>query len=245
LPTYVLPLFPPISVLVAVGLLRWREQRAASRDAGTTVALTIVRLLAIACLTLAVVGGDRFGIPRLWIGAEWSRWLLLAVVFLAWSLLESRAHRAHDASAWLARMAWVPVPGLLCVHLLFPTALVSATKTPWAALRRHDAALREATRVIVTNATGHPINWTTGRTDLILVGDPNEFDNELGLEAERARFISHAELQPRVREWLGSGSVAIAADARSVEAIAEAMPERVRAREIDRELGILVLSPAR
>jgi 4-amino-4-deoxy-L-arabinose transferase len=245
LPTYVLPLFPPISVLVAVGLLRWREQRAASRDAGTMVALTIVRLLAIACLTLAVVGGDRFGIPRLWIGAEWSRWLLLAVVFLAWSLLESRAHRAHDASAWLARMAWVPVPGLLCVHLLFPTALVSATKTPWAALRRHDAALREATRVIVTNATGHPINWTTGRTDLILVGDPNEFDNELGLEAERARFISHAELQPRVREWLGSGSVAIAADARSVEAIAEAMPERVRAREIDRELGILVLSPAR
>jgi hypothetical protein len=142
-------------------------------------------------------------------------------------------------------MAWVPVPALLCVHLLFPTALISATKAPWDALQRHDAALREATRVIVTNTTGHPIHWTTGRTDLILVGDPNEFDNELGIETEKARFVSYEALQPRVREWLASGSVVIAAEPGTVDALAKTMPERVRTREIDRELAILVLSPAR
>jgi 4-amino-4-deoxy-L-arabinose transferase len=245
LPTYVLPLFPPASALVAVGLLRWREGRASSRDAGTMVALVIVRVLALACVALAVLGGDRLGLPRLWTGAEWSRWLLLAVAFVAWSLLESRAHRTTSAPGWLARMAWVPVPVLLCVHLLFPTALVAATKAPWDTLQRHDAALREATRVIVNNTTAHPVNWSTGRTDLILVGDPNEFDNELRIESERARFISHAELLSRVREWLGSGSVAIALDAASVQAIVKAMPERVRVREVDRELGIVVLSPTR
>lgn len=245
LPTYVLPLFPPASALVAVGLLRWREGRASSRDAGTTVALVIVRVLALACVALAVLGGARFGLPRLWSGAEWSRWLLLAVMFLAWSLLEARAHHAFTAPSWLARMAWVPVPALMCVHLLFPTALISATKAPWDALQRHDAALREATRVIVTNTTGHPINWTTGRTDLILVGDPNEFDNELGIETEKARFVSYEALQPSVRAWLASGSVVIAAGPGTVDAIAKAMPEHVRTREIDRELAILVLAPAR
>jgi 4-amino-4-deoxy-L-arabinose transferase len=245
LPTYVLPLFPPISAMVAPGSLRWREGRAESRDGGTAVVLAIVRLLAVACLILAVLGAGRFGIPRLWLGAEWARWLLLSVIFLLWSLLESRAHQVRDASAWLARIAWVPVPVLACVHLLFPTALVSATKTPWSALQRHHAALREASRVIVNNTTGHPINWSTGRTDLILVGDPNEFDNELGIAAEKSRFISHAELQSRVREWLGAGSVVIAADSGTVDSIAKAMPERVRTREVDRELGILVLSPAR
>lgn len=245
LPTYVLPLLPPASALVAVGLLRWREGRASSRDAGTTVALVIVRVLALACVALAVLGGARFGLPRLWSGAEWSRWLLLAVMFLTWSLLEARAHHASTAPSWLARMAWVPVPALMCVHLLFPTALISATKAPWDALQRHDAALREATRVIVTNTTGHPINWTTGRTDLILVGDPNEFDNELGIETEKARFVSYEALQPSVRAWLASGSVVIAAGPGTVDAIAKAMPEHVRTREIDRELAILVLAPAR
>jgi 4-amino-4-deoxy-L-arabinose transferase len=245
LPTYVLPLFPPISALVAVGLLRWREGRVDSRDGGTSVVLAIVRLLSLACLIVALVGAQPLGIPRLWMGAEWARWLLLSVVFMTWSLLESRAHRTRDAFGWLARIAWVPVPALACVHLLFPTALVSATKAPMAVLQRHDAALRQASRVIVNNTTGHPVNWSTGRTDLILVGDPNEFDNELGIEAEKSRFISHAELQSRVREWLGAGSVVIVADAGLVSAIAKAMPERVRTRDVDRELGILVLSPAR
>jgi 4-amino-4-deoxy-L-arabinose transferase len=245
LPTYVLPLFPPASALVAVGLLRWREARAASRDGGTAVALAIVRTLAIGCAVLTVTGGVTLGIPRLWMETEWPRWLLLAVAFLAWSLLESRAHRTSDASTWLARMAWVPVPMLMCVHLLFPTALVAATKAPWAALQRHDAALRQASRVIVNNTTGHPVNWSTGRTDLILVGDPNEFDNELGIEADQSRFISHAELQTRVREWLEAGSVVIAADAGTVNAIAKSMPEQVRTRDVDRELGVVVLAPTR
>jgi hypothetical protein len=39
--------------------------------------------------------------------------------------------------------------------------------------------------------------------------------------------------------------VVIVADAGLVSAIAKAMPERVRTRDVDRELGILVLSPAR
>ncbi|MFZ4723093.1 MAG: phospholipid carrier-dependent glycosyltransferase [Phycisphaerales bacterium] len=245
LPTYVLPLFPPVSAMVALGLLRWREQRAMSRDAGTAVALTIVRLLAITCLTLAVVGGDRFGIPRLWIGAEWARWLLLATVFLAWSLLESRAHRAHDASAWLARMAWVPVPGLLCVHLLFPTALLSATKTPWGLLERHASHIRDASRVIVSNSMGHPVNWASGRTDLVIVGDPSEFDNELGIKAERTRFITHAELQVQVQSWLASGPVVITTGTGTIDALAKALPDRVLARETDRDVAILVLSPTR
>ena len=75
----------------------------ASRDAGTAVALAIVRLLALACFAFAALGASRFGLPRLWEGAEWPRWMLAGAGLLAWSLLESRAVREiADLHATLA-----------------------------------------------------------------------------------------------------------------------------------------------
>jgi hypothetical protein len=171
--------------------------------------------------------------------------MLAGSAMLAWSLLESRAHRASDAVQWLARMAWVPAPMLACVHLLLPDAMLSATKAPWAILARHDRAIRGAHRVVVTNAMGHPVNWACGRTDFVIVGDPNEFDNELQIESERWRFTTESELPMRVQAWVLEGPVVIVAGCGTVDAVAQVLPALVRTREVDRELGILVLSPAR
>ena len=245
LPTYVLPLFPPVSVLVAIGLLSWRERRTASRDAGTAVALAIVRLLALACFAFAALGASRFGLPRLWEGAEWPRWMLAGAGLLAWSLLESRAHRVQDAPSWVARLAWVPVPALALAHLLLPDALVSASKAPWALLSRNEAAIRSAVRVVVSNSTGHPVNWMSGRTDLMIVGHPSEFDNELGIESERERLVAEADLRARVESWLQSGPVVVVCGNGTLDALAAAMPDRVRTRDAHRDVGVLVLDAPR
>ena len=244
LPTYVLPLFPPVAVLVTMGLVRWREGVTQSRDAGTTIALLVVRVLALGAFMLALLGTQTLGLPRLWLGPEAPRWVLLGIALLAWSMLEASSHRATEARSWLMRTAWIPVPGLLCMLLLLPDALLSPQKLPWELLQRHAAALRAAPHLVVSNANGHAIAWTTGRSDFLVAGDPSEFDNELHIASEQARLVSTEALPSRVAEWLPQGPVALVISTDQADALAKRFGDQVRAIESDRDLTVLVLGRA-
>ena len=243
LPTYVLPLFPPIAALVATGLLLWCERVPRTWDRGTFVAIILLLALSAVAFLLAQFGLERFGLPRPWTSHETAHWALLGVALIAWAMLEGWAHGARAASAWLARMAWVPVPGLLCVHLLLPDALLSAPKSPWPLLARHEAALRGAARVATVNSMGHAVNWVTGRTDLVIIDDASEFDNELGLESERARFVASADLAATVRAWLREGPVTLVIATGAAKDLADTLRPLVRASETDRDITVIELAP--
>lgn len=242
LPTYVLPLFPPIAALVTMGLVRWREGVQQSRDAGTTIALLVVRVLALGAFLLALFGNQMLGLPRLWLGPEAPRWVLLGIALLTWSMLEASSHRATDARSWLMRTAWTPVPGLLCILLMLPDALLSPQKLPWDLLQRHVADLRSAPHLVVSNANGHAIAWTTGRSDFLVAGDPSEFDNELDIAAEQARLLPDAALPEHVNGWLAQGPVALVIGTDQANVFAKRFPEQVRVIESDRDLTVLVLA---
>jgi 4-amino-4-deoxy-L-arabinose transferase len=242
LPTYVLPLFPPVAVLVAMGLVRWRDGVSQSRDAGTTIALLVVRVLALTAFLLALLGNATLGLPRLWLGPEAPRWVLLGIALLTWSMLEVSSHRANESGRWLMRTAWTPVPGLLCMLLLLPDALPSPQKLPWALLQRHEAALRTAPHAVVSNANGHAVAWITGRTDFLVAGDPSEFDNELDIASERARLLPNDALEGRIAEWLPEGAVALVISTDQANALAKRFTDHVRAIESDRDLTVLVLA---
>jgi 4-amino-4-deoxy-L-arabinose transferase len=245
LPTYVLPLFPPISALVAGGLLQWRSGVSTSRDAGSWVAVGLTVSLALAAFGVAALGAARLGMPTLWRGPEAPRWVLLGLSLLAWAALEIRSHRARTDAAWLARAAWIPVPALLCTHLLLPEALLSAPKAPWALLARHEGMLRSAHTLAVINSMGHAVNWVTGRRDFTIVGVASEFDNELDLPQERDRRIPHAGLPETVARWRAAGDVTLVIDTPSAERLARALGPAVRASETDRDITLLVLAPAK
>ncbi|NBX25628.1 MAG: phospholipid carrier-dependent glycosyltransferase [Planctomycetes bacterium] len=245
LPTYVLPLFPPISALVAAGLLRWRSGVSVSRDAGTWVAVAMTLSIALATLLLAVIGASRLGVPVLWRAAESPRWVLIGLAMLAWAALELRSHWARSDIAWLARAAWIPVPALLCTHLLLPDAMLSAPKAPWALLARHEDMLRSAHTLGVVNSMGHAVNWVTGRRDFTIVGEASEFDNELDLPEERARRLPHAQLGQAVAKWRSQGVTALVIDSESAARLAQSLGPAVLTRETDRDITVLELSPTK
>ena len=241
LPTYVLPLFPPLSALVACGLLRWREGVASTRDAGTTVVVALTGTLAAAAFVLALVGGGPFGLATPWSSGEALRWCVLGLALLSWAMLELRSHRAPGSAAWLARCAWIPVPTLLCVHILLPDAALSAPKAPWPLLARHDGPLRAAPTLVLTNSVAHAVNWSTGRTDMVIAGSPSEFDNELGIPEEQDRLVRYDRLDAALSAWLERGPVTMIVDAGAAAQVAEAHPTWVRLRETVGDLGVLVL----
>jgi len=241
LPTYILPLFAPISVLVAVGLLRWREGVKHSCDSGTRIVLLLLRVLALTAFVLAIIDTHTIGIPQLWLAHAAPRWVLIGIALLTWSVLESFSHRTTQPMHWLARSMWIPVPMLLALQLLLPDALLATMKVPWQILHNNHAALMAADHVVAIHSVGHAVSWSTGRTDLLIVGDPSEFDNELKIESEQGRLLSLETLMQRIPQWTSNGTIVLALETDQAKMLATRFSKLVRSLQTDRDLTLLVL----
>ena len=87
-------------------------------------------------------------------------------------------------------MACSPVFVLSTVALLFPTGLVSERKAPMAFISDHRDRLVGSNILLSDNHLAHSVALDTGRRDLLILGDPSEFDNGLGHPDEEARLVS-------------------------------------------------------
>ena len=198
LPTYVLPMFAPVSVLVALGLRRGRETGAVGFDAAARFARRALWVASAVVALAAVAGLDRLGLPQPWESGERVRLALLAAALAAWALGDAWAWRAGDARTWVARSALAPLAGFLLVPFMYPSALLSQSKHPWPVLARHADELRAAGTLVSVAGNAHAVSWATGRRDLLIVGYANEFDNELDIAAERPRRFEWTELPARI-----------------------------------------------
>lgn len=245
LATYVLPLYAPVAVLVSLGLVRGRDRGVVTADLLAVAGRWMLRACGVAALALGLLGLERLGIPAPWESGEGWRLAAIGVALIAWAQLDAWSWRAADGRRWLLRTALAPLPMLACIPFLYPDALLSGWKHPWPLLGRHAAALRGSSLLLASAGPAHPVCWSTGRADVVIVGDPSEFDNELGIESERERLVAEADLRARVESWLQSGPVVVVCGNGTLDALAAAMPDRVRTRDAHRDIGVLVLDAPR
>ena len=198
LPTYLLPMFAPVSVLVALGLRRGRESGVVRFDAAASVARWLLRIAAVAAFALAVAGPRAFGIPTLWESGESVRFAWIGIALLAWAWADAWAWRAGDARTWLARSAVAPILLFVFIPFAYPSALLQASKHPWAHLGRHRDRLRDAALLVTASAPAHAVCWATGRRDVVIAGHASEFDNELGIESEAPRRVEWSQVPARI-----------------------------------------------
>lgn len=200
LATYMLPMFAPVAVLVAVGLWHWRSSNPGTGGRSASVARWALRLALVACVAAAVAGPARFGLPDPWESGGATRLLVIAAALAAWALIDAWSWSTDDATRWLARTAMAPVPMIAVIPFLYPTALLDSAKHPWPFLAEHREALRASDELIVAGGTpALAASWDTGRRDLVIAGWADEFDNELDLPEERERRIDWKAVAGRVR----------------------------------------------
>jgi 4-amino-4-deoxy-L-arabinose transferase len=195
LPTYVLPMFAPVSVLVALGLRRGHQTGAVRFDAAARFARRALYAFAVLAAVLAAVGLKRLGIPEPWPGGESARLAWIALALTAWALADAWAWRAGDAWTWLVRAALAPGMMFLFVPFAYPSALLSSAKHPWELLARNAGAIGSAKVVVACSDAAHAVSWSSGRRDVSLVGGTGEFDNELALPEESHRRLAWEELR--------------------------------------------------
>lgn len=222
-PTYILPLFPAVAVLVTIGLAAAFEGGALSAGIARRSGRWILRILALASLAVAVFGTQWFGLDTPWASGVALRGSLFALAFLLWARLDRWSWKARESSDWLLRMATAPVAVIAMIPALFPTAGIRTTATPWATLAANSTVLVDANELLTTSQMAHCVSWQTHRRDLVIVGHPSEFDNELGRPEELARLVTLEVAIERVRSAIvARRSIAVVLLPREAEQVAKA-----------------------
>jgi len=213
LPTYSLPLYPPIAWLLIAGL-ESAFAAGSSREGrpyGRFLAGGILLALGAVAFTLAL-GGERSRpwLERAWLSEPHGRAALLGVALVAWGLMDWQARRATDGRRRLLWMGLAPVLPLASFSLLLPHAAVSEVHFPGEMLERERVVIDSAPTLLCDYRMAHACAWTLGRTDFSLVGDAREFDNGLGIPEEQARIVPDAEVAARITAGRVIGQVAMA-----------------------------------
>ncbi len=223
-PTYILPLFPGVALLVTMGLVTAFESgQMVARGWQRRIGRWILRLLAVACVVLAITGTKPFGLDTLWESGESLRWGAFAIAFLLWVRLDRWSWNATDSSTWMMRTATAPVMLIALLPWVYPTSGIRATATPWSTLASNAPVLEAANEILVTSQMAHCVTWQSDRRDIKIVGYPSEFDNELGRPEEMARLLTLEAAIERVRAMTEKGrSIAVVLLPHEAETIAKA-----------------------
>ena len=199
LPTYVLPLFVPVSVLVTLGLVRAFDQNLAVSTRSRCSGRWILLGLAAGAVVLAITGTAWIGFPLIWRTNPALHWIALACALVVWALLGAWSWRATSRASWLMRTATAPVLVLALIPFLFPDGIAQRSQIPWEVLRTREVALTECGVLVSSSQLAYGVSWVTGRRDLLIAGRASEFDNELALPQDDARLVAIDDVAGRVR----------------------------------------------
>ncbi len=208
LPSYLLPLFAPIAVLVTLGLVCAYEQRLSASRIAQSIGRSILYILSIGAIAAIFTGTAWIGLPVIWLTSPALHLIVIAAALLIWSMLDKWSWRAADAPTWLMRSATAPVAMLAAIPFLFPDGAIRQTQIPWDALNANKQVLRSSSVVATTSQLAHCVTWVTGRRDFLIVGRPSEFDNELKLPQDDARLVSLEQIIAKIQSP-DRGSIAI------------------------------------
>jgi 4-amino-4-deoxy-L-arabinose transferase len=209
LPSYILPIYPPIAIIVAISLMHdaglnsWRVGWADRIGSGLLIVCAMISAAAM------LLGHDWMRTGAIWIDDARPRFGALALALLAWAALDLWSHRERRPVNRVYRMAISPAPLLMTVGLLFPTALVERARTGVDAMAGAAQAIGCSDTIIAESSLATSIAYATRRFDMTLISPGGELEHEALPLEELGRFVSREETMRCVADAQKAGSVAL------------------------------------
>jgi 4-amino-4-deoxy-L-arabinose transferase len=219
--TYILPCYPPLAMLMAVGLLRYAEngeRRLISIGAKLLMGTAIIALGLVPVMVLLAKGYlplveslfSSAHVPRFFVapfGPEEGWKAGLAACSLAvWCLLLFLAVRTRDAGRQLAWYAVGPVLGLALTPLICPVGQFQ-TRMPEAFLRKHAEQVSPNTTLVCNHDLAYAAGWQYERDDVLLLHDAGELDYGLSYADAGRRVVDVREFIDLVKQCPGGNPV--------------------------------------
>jgi len=183
--TYILPCFPPLIILITVGLMNYLAR--GKQTGFTIVALSLAALMGIASALLLLIqmtslpGFKIYGVTETW------KWILGGGVLLAGSLLLVLASKAADSRRKIILYCAAPIIAMLNSHFIIPDQ-VKTEKAPGAFLLYHSPRVTPDTILVSDKRLVNAVCWFYQRDDVFLV-NKGELEYGLGYNDSKHRQL--------------------------------------------------------
>lgn len=214
LPTYALPVLPPLAWLLVEGVL---AAFAATRDAwrpsrGSMVPGAVLVAIGVTSLGFAIAGDASAGLlGQAWSWAVHAHAAVLGAALVLWGAGDWVAQRTRPGPSRVLWMGLSPVAALASFGLLFPDAALDDALATGPSIRADAGPITGAGTLICDQKLAHASAWFLDRTDFLVVGAPREFHNGLDRPEDSRRLVAEGEFAERLRLAQRDGTVVLAA----------------------------------
>jgi 4-amino-4-deoxy-L-arabinose transferase len=215
--TYILPCFPPLAFLIAVGLLECLRRD----DATAFVIGAWVCVVGTVVFGLALIAG-LIALPDLSAAAAMWKWIVVIAGLLLWSLL---AHAAIKKTPMrLVFYCAAPVLFMTTWHVITP-ALSHPKKMPVEFLVANASRIPADGILVTSNNIAAAVCWSWKRDDILLVGSSGEYRYGLNYEDSKHRLLTAKQLKDLVEDSAGKRPVILCTNAEQYDEYAATLPK--------------------
>lgn len=201
--TYILPCFPPLAFMVAVGTLRClRAADFKGFARGATVIVVISGLSLLALLT-----GLAF-VPEMSQVVTLGRWVILAAGLLLWAVFSLAAIKSKGLHWKLVLYSAAPVLFMFSWPLVSP-AVLKTTKSPGAFLLSQIQDIPENSILIADSALTASVCWYWERDDVLIAGSKGEYAYGLAYRDGQHRLLNAEQIAQVIAEKMATDCVVL------------------------------------
>jgi 4-amino-4-deoxy-L-arabinose transferase len=202
--TYILPCFPPLIILLSIGLQSYMEKNVAPRSIRISVYFMLILIALFTGLLLISQLTDIVGIKAYGPKETWKLMVGIAAL-LVWVMFLIGASRTINLKRQLLLYWAAPLFLMLCGHYIIPNQLKAKT-SPGEFLLKYASQISPET-VLVTNGLERAVCWFYKRDDVYLLDRDGELRYGLSYANTRHRLLSAAQLQQMITEKTGGRNI--------------------------------------
>jgi len=219
--TYILPCFPPLAILVSLGL---RQYLAAGKTklfgigSGIVLALVIGLTGTLIFFHLALPDRALYGRNETW------KWILLTIGLLTYAVLLILARRETQYKRKLALFCIGQVLVMFSTHFIVPNQF-KVGKMPGEFLSQHSSRIQPDTIIVVSDAHLVPaVCWFYHRDNVYIFDTIGEFQYGLSYEYAKARSLDVDQFRVLIGRNSGTRGVTLISSALRYEKSVQVLP---------------------
>jgi len=220
--TYILPCFPPLAFLMAVGLLAClRNDDARGFVVGARVLMLGTGFLLFALVIALIVVPDMCDRVALW------KWMIAAAGLVLWIVFCRTAVTQRDVHTKVAFYCAGPVLFMFSWHFIFAAALTPRKSPGEFLLSRAHAVSPDGIYIAESRFVG-AVCWFCKRDDVFLTGRAGEYAYGLDYEDSRSRMLDAEQVRDLILGRMRTEPVVLVLSAKSYVQYKDRLPASYR-----------------
>ena len=218
--TYILPCFPPLAILLSVGINNYFINGGKKSFNIGALSHAILIIIVIISLLLVQIFGSNDSRPYF---HAWKPIVIIACFFLCTIFLIFSIH-SRQPEKKIMLYAAAPLLFMFAVHFLIPDLSI-LHKMPGDFLLQHHDKIRRDTIIVSDEALTSSVCWFYKRSDIYLIGNQDEFAYGLNYGDSKDRHLNPDQFMDFILKHKEAHPVALIARAKTYKAWKDNIPE--------------------